>query len=213
MSDQRPGMFTQPYRVGHFAFSYRARAFVVSPKVEPVAAKLDPVPMLQQNLLVAVAGVIVTQWEKIASWLIAGFSAALALVLSNYAKAVELTDLSTVYWVLALFVVAAVLHVFQRLFATIVQAGVAGGEVAAKQDMKDLDIDSARRLLDGMAAAYPWPLSIPVKTSFRRIKAGDIQHVSKDLLHIALAATLLALLQVGLGLWAIVKVWLSLHTV
>lgn len=171
----------------------------------------DLVPVIQHALLIAVAGVVVTQWEKLAAWVIAGFAAALALVLANYAKAVELTDLRIVYWVLVLFVIAAVLHVFQRIATTMVQAGVAGGEAAAKLDLKDFPHESLPRLMKGISSAYPWPLNIPIRRSFRRIMNGDLQHVSKILLRTALSAALLAVVQIILGLVAIVKIGLALH--
>ena len=172
---------------------------------------LDLVPVIQHALLIAVAGVVVTQWEKLAAWVIAGFAAALALVLANYAKAVELTDLRTVYWVLVLFVIAAVLHVLQRIATTMVQAGVAGGEAAAKLDLKDFPHESLPRLMEGISSAYPWPLNIPIRGRFRRIMNGDLQHVGKILLRTALSAALLAVVQIILGLVAIVKIGLALH--
>jgi hypothetical protein len=195
------------YRPGLFAMWPRPGQAAPTPAVNAP----DRVDIMTNAMLVAVAGVVVTQWEKLAGWVIAGFAAALALVLANYAKVVDITSAAAVHALLIMFVIAAILHVFQKLATTFVQAAVAGGEVGEKMKAHDLPAEELPRLFEGVASAYVPPLSTLMRASFRKLLAGNIAHVGSIVLRTALGAAALAILQVLLGLGAIEWLGLALH--
>lgn len=180
--------------------------------VQPPVTVLTPDKQLFQNALqLAAASAIVTHWEKLSAWVVAGFAAAAALIMSHYPEAVALTSPGTVKSVLLMFIAVAVLHVVQRLLGTSVLIGVASSTEAAKITAPKLTQDEARLMLDCMARAVLWPMRLFVRASYRRMLAGDITHFGKITSWMAQGSMVAALLQVLLGLWAVVRVWHRLH--
>lgn len=96
------------------------------------ALKFDHIDVLQHEMLLGVSGVICAKWEKFSSWWLAGFTASLALVVSNFDRVVSLTDRPTIYRVLIALGINVVLHGIQRVLGTMVAAGIAGGELGKK---------------------------------------------------------------------------------
>ncbi|MNL86519.1 hypothetical protein D3C87_2152540 [compost metagenome] len=62
-----------------------------------------------------------------------------------------------------------------------------------------------------MSAAYPWPFRRLIEASFKRIKAGDLGHVSRIVLRMALGTAVLAIAQVLLAFAAVGIVAATLH--
>ena len=205
-----PG-FRLPYRTGQFAFTYRGRFFVVPPR-PPAAPPPKPtnIPLATHELVLAAAGVVAEKWEKFAAWVIAAFAAVSGLAVSNYDGAVKMTSPATVRWVLVLFFTAVVLHAIQKIAATIVQAGVAGGK--AGKDMKlELQSSEVRPFLSSLVAVYPRPLSTLIAGTFSKMLTKGVTHVTSIMIRWALASAVLAVLQLLLGLVAMGVIGFTLH--
>ena len=180
--------------------------------VPQAPATLNPdMQVFQNRLLSAASDAIVTQWERLSSWVVAGFAAALALIMSNYAQVIEMTSPGTVKAILRMFVAVTVLHIIQRLLATMVQAGAASGKEAGTVKAPEMSQEQARLMLDGMAGAMWWPIRPLVRASYRRMIAGDITHVGTYITYMAQGSMVAALLQMLLGVWAVVRLWGALH--
>ena len=88
-------------------------------------------PAVTHAILVGVVGTVTEKWLKPAGWLLTGFAAVVALLVSNYDKAVGVIGIGAAHAVMLLFFSAAVAHAVQQFFSTLVQAGVAGARSAA----------------------------------------------------------------------------------
>jgi hypothetical protein len=122
--------------------------------------------------------------------LLTGFAAVAALIVANHDKVVATTSPGAARWIIGLFIVAAVLHTVQRIICTIVESGVVGGREGENLKLGEMSLSDMFRLLDAMSAAYPWPFRKLIEASFKKIKAGDLAHVSRIVLRMAIAAAL-----------------------
>lgn len=201
-----------PYLHRSLEFTYRARFFLLSPKSLPPAAKPRPnVPLATHELLLAMAGVIVEKWEKLAGWVLAALAAVSGLAVSNYEKVVAISGAGAVRNMLWLLLAAAILHALQKVFTTFVQSTEAGAKAGKAMDLDPMHPDDATALMAGMIAAYPpWPAKL-LAWMFARMRRNGIAPFSKLVVYVAFGATACAGIQLLLGIAAIVVVALSLY--
>lgn len=157
-----------PYRIALFEVTYRTRFFVmpVRPLTLPESPPTD-ISLATHEMVVAAGGVIAEKWEKFGGWVIAGFAAVAGLSVSNYERAVQMTSARTVTVVLVMFFVAVVLHAAQKIAATVVQAGVAGGK-AGKEIKLELKPQEVEPFLHSVTSVYPWPMSLIIGRKFKK---------------------------------------------
>lgn len=198
-----------PFRDSYKSGRFEVRLLFVPP--HPAAPKIDPVPLAAHKVLTMVAGTVALHYEKLALWLLTGFAAVAALVVANHGKVVATTSPAAARWIIGLFIVAAVLHTVQRIICTIVESGVVGGREGENLKLGEMSLSDMFRLLDAMSAAYPWPFRKLIEASFKKIKAGDLAHVSRIVLRMALGTAALAIAQVLLAFAAVGIVAVTLH--
>jgi hypothetical protein len=203
--------FASPYRAGQVVFTYRSRFFVMPPK-PPAAPEILPtnIPAATHELVTAAAGVVAEKWEKFAGWIIAAFGAIAGLSVSNYEKVIQMTSAHAVKTVLVLFFIAVVLHALQKLFATFVQAGVAGGKVGKDMNLQ-LKVSELQPFLHSVAGVYPWPVSKWIKNRFDKMVTEGVTYVCGVMIRAALWSALFAAGQLLLGLIAICVIGFALH--
>jgi hypothetical protein len=200
-----------PYRVVRFEVTYRTRFFVMSAR-PPTLPESPPtnIPLATHELVIAAGGVIAEKWEKFGGWVIAGFAAVAGLSVSNYERAVQMTSARTVTVVLVMFFLAVVLHAVQKIAATMVQAGVAGGK-AGKEMKLELKPREVEPFLNSVTSVYPWPMSLLIGRMFEKMLTKGVTHVSGIMIRAALLSAGLAALQLLIGLGAIGVIGFALH--
>lgn len=168
-------------------------------------------------MLVGVAGAVTEKWEKPAGWLLTGFAAVVALMVSNYDKATGVLGTASVHWVVVLFFLAAVAHAVQQIFSTIVQAAVAGGKIGRELKLQPINEAELRQLFDGMVAAYPWPMKGFLRRKYDQMLAHGLAPLSKSIgrmvatvLWSAVAQMVFGLIAIGVVTWAVTRItWLA----
>ena len=127
------------------------------------------------SLLMVGAGKSSAVLDTFASWLLGGFGAALALVLSNLDSVAVFLPVQSVKFSAAIFVVAAVVGVVEKYLAAVVsgaaEAAAAGREIGEKAAELDLDLSAVFQLSEN--AALPF-MRLPLRWLLQKTAAGDL---------------------------------------
>ena len=170
-------------------------------------------PGVTHEMLVGVVGTVTEKWEKPAGWLLTGFAAVVALLVSNYDKAVGVIGTGAAHTVVLLFFLAAVAHAVQQFFSTLVQAGVAGGKIGRELELQDLNRAETIQLMDGLVAAFPWPMKGFLRRKYDQMLEHGLAPFSKSMARMAATVVWSAVTQMLFGLIAIgVVTWAVLRT-
>lgn len=168
-------------------------------------------PAVTHAMMVGVVGTVTEKWLKPAGWLLTGFAAIVALLVSNYDKAIGVIGTGAAHAVVLLFFAAAVAHAVQQVASTMVQAGVAGGKLAREHDLEDLNRAETIEFMDGLVAAYPWPMKAFLRRKYDEMLEHGVAPFSKSMGRIgawavwsAVAQMLLGLFAIGVVTWAVV---------
>ncbi|MGJ7483738.1 hypothetical protein ACSFA2_00675 [Variovorax sp. LT2P21] len=209
-----------PYRPGVFLFNYKARAFVLSPQQPASQEHAEPrpnIPVATHQMIIGVVGTIAEKWEKPAAWLLTGFAAVVALIISNYDKAAGLLGARAVHAVVLLFFLTAVAHAVQQIFSTLLQAGVAGGKVGRELKLENVNEEELRQLMDGLVEAYPWPMKRFLRSKYDQLLEHGFAPFSKSMARMAatlvwsaVAQMLFGLVAVGIITWSLMRItWVA----
>ncbi|RYF61519.1 MAG: hypothetical protein EOO27_01670 [Comamonadaceae bacterium] len=160
--------------------------------------------VLANQTMIGVAGTIASQWEKFTGWLVAGLGAALALIVANLDKTKDMLPASTASQAIKIFVVILMVHTLQKVLSIAVASAAASEEkqVLAKLD-PPLTAEEAAGVLDHVEDAYFFPFSCMISDAFRRIRRGELVHVGRRIIRLALVSTVLAGAQVCLAVWLV----------
>jgi hypothetical protein len=124
------------------------------------------------RVLTAMASRVSAELGTFSSWMVAGFAAVLGLLVANLEAISRFITPDALGIAITFFLVAVVLHVFQRYMAAIVNASVAlGKEVEAFPVHANLDIVFFSQQIE---QATLWPMRFMVRWSNARILAGDL---------------------------------------
>ncbi|MDM0068369.1 hypothetical protein [Variovorax sp. J31P207] len=211
------GGFTSPYyRAGCLSVAYRAPVARVPQPPPPAAPPPRPdLPTEVHALLCATAGVVTEKWDTYAAWIIAAFAAVAGLAVSNYDRAVELTNRSTVIAVLTLFIISVLLNAWQKWKTIRAQAMIAAGKAA--QDPKlQLTVEEKKQFVAAMSAAYPAIVARWLAPGLERARTEGVAYASKKMMSLSVGATTLGFVQLGLGViaaaWIVIALMLTSST-
>ncbi len=126
------------------------------------------------KVLTAMASSVNEHHLKFSSWMVAGFGAAIGLLISNIDKVATYISPAAIGCSTKLFLVAVVLNVLQRYLGAIISGSM---EVAKK--VEDLPINgdlNTQAILKEIERATLWPTRYMVRSSNKRILSGDIAY-------------------------------------
>lgn len=160
--------------------------------------------LLANKALVAIAGTVASSWEKFTGWLVAGLGASLALIIANLDKTKDVLSVASVSQATRIFFAILVLHAVQKILAVAVAGAVASDEkeALAKAD-PPLNESEALAIIAHIEKSYFFPFSLMIRKTLQRIRSGDLVHVGRLVVRLALASTLLAVGQLLLAPWAV----------
>ncbi|MBT0963868.1 hypothetical protein [Denitromonas iodatirespirans] len=134
------------------------------------SAKIDE-DIYAGKLLNVMARSINSELTTFSTWMVAGFGAAIGLLVANIEKVAPYISPNAVGASTKLFLVAVILNVVQRYLAAILTGSVAAGKEAESiSPTAPIDISS---VLNEIERATLWPARYMVRWSNRRILAGD----------------------------------------
>lgn len=197
-----------PYEAGVSGFKYGEglmRAFEYLRSVPPAlpASPRPFMPGVVHEMLMGVVGTVVEKWEKPAAWLLTGFAAVVALMVANYDKAAGLIGAGTLHVVALLFFLAVLAHAVQQFFSTLVQAGVAGGKVGRELKLDGLNKSEFHELLDGLVAAYPWPMKRFLRSRYDELLEHGLAPMSRLMALMTATVVWSVVIQLVCGVFAI----------
>jgi len=161
------------------------------------------IPAVTFEMLMGVMGMTTEKWERPAGWLLTGFAAVVALMVSNYDKIIAVIGAGAMHSVVILFFFAVVAHAVQQIFSTLVQAGVAGGKVGRELKLENINEVELRQLMDGMVAAYPWPVKRFLRRRYDEILEHGLAPLTKSMVRMTATVAWSAAAQMALGIVAV----------
>ena len=157
------------------------------------------------QLLIVAAQKVSASFDSFSGWLLAGFGAALALFIANLDTVSGYIDFSSIRCAASLFLLSAVLAVFQKLLAMFVAGGTAAGVAGAAmgKDLADrgIDLDIATFFEETKRALY-WPGTVFASRAFNKAKSGDFAGPGRMYVKISQLQALAVLAQASLSLAA-----------
>ena len=160
--------------------------------------------LLATKMLSGLAATLAGHWEKFTGWLVAGLGASLALIIANMDKAKDMLPAATVSQAVKIFVWLLVVHTVQKILAIVViSAFDASKDDTTSKAEPPVTVAEAAALINHIEASYFFPFSLMITASFNRLRNGDFIHVGRRIIRLALASTLLAMVQVVLAVWAV----------
>lgn len=146
--------------------------------------------------------------DSFSSWLLVGFAAACAIIISNLGELAEILTLSTIQAFFAYFVVAAILVVLQKYISVLVGAALRASEsVAAKLEKMDAALlekfDWAEFRREVLSASF-WPARWIIGRVFDKMESGDLTFSSRRMCRLIQIQSAFVLLQAALH---VVSVW------
>lgn len=162
---------------------------------------------LTTKVLVRVAAIAATEYEKFAGWLVAGLGAALALLVSNLDKTKGMIETASVSYAIKIFVAILIAHTAQKILVIIVTSGSSAQRDGAIFEMQPpLTGPELSAFFTNMESAYPWPMRWAISKGLARIQKGELIFFGKWLAGCALFSAGLAVAQVLLAIWAVLVI-------
>jgi hypothetical protein len=127
--------------------------------------------------LAVMAAAINSEHSSFSSWMVAGFGAAIGLLIANVEKVAPYISPSAIGSSTKLFLVAVILNVIQRYLGAII-----AGSVATGKEVESIPVATALDLqviLNEIEQSTLWPMRFMVRKSNNRIRAGDIAFASR----------------------------------
>jgi hypothetical protein len=158
------------------------------------------------QLLVVAAQKVSASLDSFSGWLAAGFGAALALFIANLDTVSEFIAAGSIRHAAVLFLISAVLAVFEKLLAAFVAAGTAAGIEGAVlgKDIaeREIDLDITTFFAETKRALY-WPGSLFASRAFAKAQAGDFAGPGRMYVKISQLQALTVIIQSVLSLAAV----------
>lgn len=162
--------------------------------------------VLAGNLLTAGAGKAAAVIDSFVSWLLAGFGAALALLVGNIAEIIRYLPLTTIKRASFLFMVSAALAIVEKYLASRVIGAAETAAIAAEAGKRIADdkvtIDFAIVFGELRKATFT-PMRWLVDRGLDRVEKGDLAASGRSFARQVQLQALLSLVVAGLVLWAI----------
>jgi len=157
--------------------------------------------------LVGIASIVAAQYEKFAGWLVAGLGASLALLVSNLDKTKDMIQPASVSYAIKIFVAILVAHTAQKILAIVVSSGATSLQSAVGAVMEPpLTMPELSAYLANLENAYPWPMKGMVRSSFNRMRKGELTFFGKLIAQLSLWSAGLAALQIALAIWLVLVI-------
>lgn len=157
------------------------------------------------SLLTVGAGKSSAVLDSFVSWLLGGFGAALALILSNLDSIVPFVPIEAIKRSAAIFMVAVVVGVVEKYLAAVVTGGAessaAGREIGEKAADLELDLSVVFQLSE--RAALP-PMRWFLRSFLRKAAEGDLTVSGRLFTRLSNIQTFVVLAETFLILWAAV---------
>lgn len=129
------------------------------------------------SLLTLGAGKSSAALDNFSGWLLAGFGAVLALLLSNLDSVAPYLPISTVRLAAFIFIIAAAFGVAEKYLAALlsgaVEASLVSSELGEKMADRDIDLDFAFIFAETERASFP-PARWIVRRMLRKVREGDL---------------------------------------
>jgi len=142
-----------------------------------------------------------------AGWLLAGFAAALTLILANIKTVSEYIDTANIKYSIYLFLVALFIGVLQRLLLTILSSSIKSGEegerIGETEGNNGATIDLEIVFQEMLDAAY-WPVNKLISPQLEKIKNGDFAVAGRMQYKMAIIGSFLTLIMALLAVTSIV---------
>jgi hypothetical protein len=165
--------------------------------------------------LIAAAGHTSESFDKLATWFLGGFGAALTFTLANLKEVSTFVPVSyfgsAAFW----FILASVSCLLQRYVATIVQAGTLAAEDGRKIGERLLEKSQSFDLPEfnlQMAKAIPGPFRFLAARMFQKIASGDLAAGGRWFIQLAVLQGMLAFCEVVLLLVAVWRIVSQIKT-
>jgi hypothetical protein len=164
--------------------------------------------------MIGMARAISDSITQLATWLLAGFSAAFALILANLDDVSKFVAIETIKKAVFLFLASLILAVLQRWLSTILQAGFQGGEIGEKlgaelgQNNIEVNIESV--LLEVEKATF-YPAKFLVIRQYKKVRTGDFTVGGRQQLKLAQVQGLLMLVQVVMAVSSLVVLVMGIN--
>lgn len=157
------------------------------------------------QLLIVAAQKVSASFDSFSGWLLAGFGATLTLFIANLDSLSGYIDFSSVRCAAGLFLLSAVLAVFQKLLAMFVAggtaAGVAGAAMGKDLANRSVDLDITTFFEETTKALY-WPGTVFARRAFKEARSGDFAGPGRMYAKISQLQALTVLIQASLSLAA-----------
>ncbi|WP_054773457.1 hypothetical protein [Methylogaea oryzae] len=124
------------------------------------------------KVLAVMAATINTEHSAFSSWMVAGFGAAIGLLIANVDKVAPYISPTAIGVSTKLFLFAVMLNVLQRYLGAII-----AGSVATAKEVESIPVTTTfdvNVVLNEIERSTLWPMRPLVRWSNRRILAGDI---------------------------------------
>jgi hypothetical protein len=151
------------------------------------------------RVLTVMADRVSAGFGSFSSWMIAGYGAALGLLVAHIDTVKDFVSPRSISWSIIFFLVAVVLNIFARYLAFMVAVSVAVGKEVETIQLPNPPVPNPldfQYILSQMEQAIWWPQRIIVQWSNARIRAGDVSIAGRRNLKIAQIQAWLACLQV-----------------
>jgi hypothetical protein len=146
------------------------------PKSEPEISHLHE-QVFANSLLTLGAGKSSAALDTFSGWLLGGFGAALALLLSNLDSVRPFLPIPVVKLAAFIFIIAAVIGVAEKYLAALVsgavEAFVVSSELGEKMGDRDIALDFSVIFAETERAAFG-PARWIVRRMFKRVRQGDL---------------------------------------
>jgi hypothetical protein len=157
-------------------------------------------------LMIAMAKSSTETNSSFASWLLAGSSAAFALVLTNIDSLSKFVDASAIKEALFLFLFSVGIAIVQKWLNSIIIAGLKGGEEGAKIDAVISQsglIVQYELVLKAIEDAAWYPAKYFIRNQYNKLRAGDILAGGRVQLKLAQAHGFLMLAQGAIAIFSL----------
>ena len=166
------------------------------------------------KLLSAASKNIGESLSSYSAWLLAGFAAALTLILANISTVSEYIDTANIKYSIFLFLIALFIGVLQRLLFTVLSSSIKSGEEGAKlgeiEGENGSTIDFEVVFKEMLEAAY-WPANKLISSGIEKAKKGDFAATGRMHYKMAMIGSLLTLIMALLAVASIVVLVIGIN--
>lgn len=181
---------------------------------EPVISNIHE-KVLASNLLLAGTAESSAALDKFASWLVAGFGAALGFLIANLGGISVFVSPATLKCTATLFLWSAAIVAVEKYLAAVIGGASRASSIAAAAGEKaaadQLEIDFAVVFAE-MKKALIWPTRSLASRAFTKALAGDLAYSSRCLARLSHLQGVLVLAVSVLVVWAIARITNGLVT-